>query len=431
MLEDKRVSDSAIETSKTTATDSAAQHVRAGIACCGWSAEEAMEVSPQNPMALIHVPTPGDHYSASTGSAIVTIAYEINRVHAAHGGVAKVVLSRGSRHDYPVGECIEATPTRPPKGWRKGVDVLGARVGVGRVFGRAAYEPLVRVVPRDVTATILVHNNPIPVPMFHRRLPEARVCLWANNELWTTYSDAEVNRVAASADRLICCSQFIADGTLRRLHTDHHSKVRVVRNGVDVQRFRPMAQTHQVTPTITFIGRVIPEKGADLVLRAAALLERSLGDYQIRIVGSSGFSSRGRLSKYERSLREWAKPLGERVVFVPFRDRAAVMEEYAKASIFCVPSNWDDPCPLTVLEGMACGLPVVASRRGGIPEECGDAALLFDPSDVQTLADALTQLLRDERARVELGRRARERSLLFSWERQYDVLMQAIGGDRA
>src|SRR5919204_6515087 len=53
----------------------------------------------------IHIPTPGDHYSAATGSATMTVIYEISREHARDGGQTRVIVGRGTRHDYPVGVC--------------------------------------------------------------------------------------------------------------------------------------------------------------------------------------------------------------------------------------------------------------------------------------------------------------------------------------
>ena len=63
-----------------------------------------------------------------------------------------------------------------------------------------------------------------------------------------------------------------------------------------------------------------------------------------------------------------------------------ILDEYQKASIFCVPTDYDDACPLAMLEGLACGLPTVASQRGGIPEEGGDAVMRGLCSHGKTMA---------------------------------------------
>ena len=96
-------------------------------------------------------------------------------------------------------------------------------------------------------------------------------------------------------------------------------------------------------------------------------------------------------------------------------------EELAEWDVFVLPSRMD-PCPLAVLEAMATGLPVVATRVGGIPEEVGDdAGLLVEPEDVRGLAAAVLRLAGDPGLRARLGAPGRERvEGLFTLERQAD-----------
>ena len=146
----------------------------------------------------------------------------------------------------------------------------------------------------------------------------------------------------------------------------------------------------------------------------------------MRIVGNSGFSASDPLTPYEQELRQLAAPLGAAVEFQSFVDRAHVSNEFDAASIYCVPSNWDDPCPLTVPEGLASGLPCVVARRGGIPEMAADSALYFAPPNVNALADRLALLLDDPAARTQWGEKARARALEITWENQYRQLRQIV-----
>jgi glycosyltransferase involved in cell wall biosynthesis len=335
-------------------------------------------------------------------------------------------VSEGTRHDYPVGRCAEVPASAPPRRWQKAVDMAVARLARRRPFGQRAYVPHTSAINRDFDGPILIHNNPVALPLFKRRFPRALIGLWANNELWRTYSARETDRIATAADRLICCSHYIADRTRERLAAKWHNKIRVVHNGVDIARFRPAERRPADPPVILFIGRVVEQKGPHLLLEAAAKLGPNVSPFRVRIVGSSGFTAEGGLSPYERHLRELAEPLGDRAEFVPFRDRGAVLDEYANGSIFCVPSNWDDPCPLTVLEGMACSLAIVASRRGGIPEEVGEAALLFDPPDTDAFARQLRRLLDSPDEREGFAQAARRQAERFAWEHQHRALLDAL-----
>jgi glycosyltransferase involved in cell wall biosynthesis len=375
---------------------------------------------------FVHVPWPDDNYSPSTGSAIVTIIYEMSRVHAEHGGTTKVVVTRGKRHDYPVGEIVAVDPTGIPSRWKKAVDVGLGRLALPRLFGGRAYGPACSAIERNFDGLIFVHNNPVAISRFKHSHPKARVCLWANNELFRTYTPRETRRVVRDADRVICCSRYIANDLEARLGTSSE-KIRVVHNGADLRRFRPDACRRVDTPPVVlFIGRVTPIKGPDLLIKAALKIFRADRPFELRIVGSSGFSASDPLTQYECILRDLAKPMGSAVVFKPFVDRAAVVEEYQAASIFCAPSNWNEPVSLTVPEALASGLPTIAARRGGIPEVGGNAVQYFDPPDVDQLAVLLDGLLNDPENRRQWGDRAIKQASRLSWEKQYAALLTAL-----
>jgi glycosyltransferase involved in cell wall biosynthesis len=375
----------------------------------------------------IHIPTPGDHYSPATGSAIMTIIYEAARIHASRGGNTQVIVSAGTRHDYPVGECFEVAATPPPKRWQKAIDLTCGRFGFDRPFGTGAYRRHAAAIPTSFAGTIFIHNDAASIALFKREHPHASVCLWANNELFGTYGDHELKRVYDAADCLICCSHYIADQARSRLD-GNSTKLKVVHSGVDTDRFcPPIVERGARDPVILFVGRVQPIKGPDLLLRAAVQLARAQRDFKVRIVGSSGFSASDPLTPYEQELRTISQPIRNLVEFQSFVDRDAIIREYQQADIFVVPSNWNEPFGLTVLEGMACGLPTIAARRGGIPEIGGDSVLYFEPPGIEELARHLNVLLKDSNARKSLGRAARARAATFSWPRQYDVLMSALG----
>jgi glycosyltransferase involved in cell wall biosynthesis len=103
------------------------------------------------------------------------------------------------------------------------------------------------------------------------------------------------------------------------------------------------------------------------------------------------------------------------VHFVGHVDRASVPSRMADADIHILPSRWDEPCALTLLEAMSCGLAVVASATGGTPEIIGSSGVLFPRDDAGTLADLLRALLDHPEARDALGDSARRRARRFTW----------------
>jgi glycogen(starch) synthase len=158
-------------------------------------------------------------------------------------------------------------------------------------------------------------------------------------------------------------------------------------------------------PAVLFVGRVEERKGVDVAIRALADLERRHGlRAALTVVGDGdpGAAERfGALAAQEG--------VGDRVRFTGPLRGAALQDEVARASAWVIPSVWDEPAPMTCIEGGLARVPVIASRVGGIPEllRDGDEALLFDRSDHAGCADALAATLRGEGVaeRVERARR--------------------------
>jgi glycosyltransferase involved in cell wall biosynthesis len=161
------------------------------------------------------------------------------------------------------------------------------------------------------------------------------------------------------------------------------------------------------------VARMIPDKGADVLLRAAA--EFTEDDIEIVIVGSEGFDARSPLSRYELDLRELARDLEPEVHFMPFVDRLELPALLRTADVLAVPSRWAEPSGLTVGEGLATGLPVIAAEVGGIPEVLGPAGIRVPADDPHSLASALRQILDDSDLRLKIGREARAHSLSHDW----------------
>jgi glycosyltransferase involved in cell wall biosynthesis len=99
-----------------------------------------------------------------------------------------------------------------------------------------------------------------------------------------------------------------------------------------------------------------------------------------------------------------------------------------ETDIHVVPSRWDEPIGLTVLEGMAAGLAVVGTACGGIPEVIWNAGRLVPREDAHALAAVLEELIADPGQRVRLGAIARERALKLSWDATWAALIESGHG---
>ena len=152
---------------------------------------------------------------------------------------------------------------------------------------------------------------------------------------------------------------------------------------------------------IGLVGRIAPWKGQHIFIQAAATLLKAGFDARFLIIGTPLFGE----DAYEAGLHDLARSLGieASIEFLGFRkDVSALLRDM---EILVHASTSADPCPSTVVEGMAHGLPVVGSNGGGVPEMIvdGESGLLSPMGDADGLARALESLLRDPIMANRLG----------------------------
>jgi glycosyltransferase involved in cell wall biosynthesis len=170
----------------------------------------------------------------------------------------------------------------------------------------------------------------------------------------------------------------------------------------------------RATPVIGMVGRLSPWKGQDIFLRAFASAFADRPDVHARIVGSAMFGE----DEYAAQLRALVNDLGldERVTLVGFTDR--VEQELAGMDVLVHASTAPEPFGQVIVEGMAAGLAVIATRAGGPVEIITDGVdgILVTPGDPAALAAALTQTVGDPDLRARLGAAAMTRARDFSPE---------------
>lgn len=175
--------------------------------------------------------------------------------------------------------------------------------------------------------------------------------------------------------------------------------------GVDPDIFLPPAVPHAATPHIAYAGRLVPEKGVDLLLEALSGLT---GDWRATILGNG--PEEGRLQALARDHN-----LTERVAFRPPVPSVDMPAFYRDLDILALPSrtqeNWTEQFGRVLIEAMTCGVAVVGSAAGEIPHVIGDAGIIVPENDVTALRAALARLIADPVLRHELGRRGRARVL--------------------
>jgi glycosyltransferase involved in cell wall biosynthesis len=236
----------------------------------------------------------------------------------------------------------------------------------------------------------------------------------------------------------IANSHAVASNLLR--HRGRACRVAVVHNGVDVERFHPAPPGEAVRGELGLddsailvgaVGRLVPWKSLETLLQAAAQLQAVLPAARYVVVGDvvTDAANRPAAEQYRQSLLALRDRLGlaDRVRFLG--ERADVPRIMGELDLL-VHTAIDEPFGRVLIEAMAAGKPVVATRGGGVSEivEDGVTGYLVPPRDVPAVADRVA-LLADPRRRSIMGRAGRQRALAhFSLEAYGDALAAAVNG---
>lgn len=297
-----------------------------------------------------------------------------------------------------------------------------------------------------------IHNFSQFVPIIRFFNPRARIVLHMHCDWLTQLSPAMIARRLSSADLIIGCSEYIT-ANVRRRFPQFASRCRTVFNGVDVSHF-VNKDGHSVLEErdrrrLLFVGRVSPEKGVHVLIDAFQKVLARYPKVQLDIVGpgmnvpfefvvlvsedervselASFYHGLLRRGDYLSDLQRRV-PLGlaDRVRFVGPVLNSDVVDHYREADVLINPS-FTEAFGMSLIEAMACQVPVVATRVGGMTEivEDSQAGLLVEAGDAAALADAIIRLLADDDLRRRLGKAGRKRATeRYSWEQVTKSLLR-------
>lgn len=284
------------------------------------------------------------------------------------------------------------------KAWRWGFPPVESFTGPLDVYhGTNCFSAPTRHARRVVT----IHDlTPLLFPQWHTR----EVRGYANElrrtihqqDLILTISDATKQDLERCLEVPASRIRVIPLAAAEMFRPPTPEEIRGVRTRLGLQR-----------PYVLHTGTLEPRKNLVRLLEA---FSRTTDDHDLVLVGTKGWLSEDIHASIERL------KLSERVRITGYVDSADLPAVYAGADVFCYPSMYEG-FGLPPLEAMACGTPVITSQVSSLPEVVGDAALLIDPHDVESLSESLNRLLSDQALQKELRQRGLARAKRFSWER--------------
>jgi glycosyltransferase involved in cell wall biosynthesis len=419
---------------------------------------------PQDPMAA----------SSEQRGSVAIVNWELARCLARHHEVT--VYAPRARGQPRVERCgaIEIRRIRfVARRLHQAAQLIAGRLGRGRPYftTRLYYREYFSQVARDLAARRpdIVHlpNQMQFAALLKRAAPGVRIVVHMHQEELAKLDTTLLRRDLIEVDAVATVSDFVTSGARARL-PEMAARIHTIGNGVDVLRFRPASRAlaargrdRRGAPLrLLYVGRIAPDKGVHLLMEALDRLIREGINLQLTLIGKPGLMPYDLLSRllrgdqraldavsefYGHSLHSWfakevlgqhrsyigalrsrlSKEAARRVRFRGTVPLPTLVRAYRTADLLVLPSIWQESYGLPVAEAMACGVPVLASASGGVPEliEDGVTGRLVPRFEIDALTRALRELSAEPARRREMGRAARGRAeRLLTWSRSAERL---------
>ena len=274
-----------------------------------------------------------------------------------------------------------------------------------------------------------------------QRLRDNRLVLEMQSEWLSQMDHAAVASQLRAVDAVVAVSGHV-ERLFRAAFPDYHGIVSVVHNGVDTDQFRPTSAPRDDPDSqrVLYVGRVSPEKGVHTLLEAFKDVAARFPRARLDLVGGRGampmrllvglsddplvralgrFYAPDESSDYPERLDAMVRQtgLGDRVTFHSYLPHKELVSYYQKADLVVNPSL-SETFGISIVEAMACGVPVVGTRVGGMLDTIvDDVGRAVPPEDPESLARAMCEILDNRELARQMGRFGRQRAVTqFTWK---------------
>jgi len=260
---------------------------------------------------------------------------------------------------------------------------------------------------------------------------QKNLVLRLGNDLLNSSSKCN-EQVFGGLSKILTCSNYIRE---RVATIQPDNKIQTLYNGIDVKKFLP-GNDVQISRkeiglsdedfVIVFSGRVNKDKGVSELIDTMLRLQGK-PNIKLLIIGSTFFANAANEDEFVRSLKEKTMPIIDRIIFTGFIPYNKMPSYLQIADIAALPSMWEEPFGLTIVEALAAGLPLITTRSGGIPEICEGVATIVEKENVvNNLKEAILDLYHHPEKRRLMAAASLERAKLFDKESYAENFFAAI-----
>jgi glycosyltransferase involved in cell wall biosynthesis len=397
-------------------------------------------------MHIVYINPPAEYYSPISGGAIATVVMEQTRELIARGHEVTIITVANNDPTYAVGNIVRL----PPVG-RATLNFVQRRLSALKQkitpwdwpfydYHRNNYARALRRLARQPDV-LIVHNDLVASPFLKRMFPGAKVLVWLHNEQRT--NQRSLAGTIKETDAFVAVSRCTLDWTVHE-HSIPPEKAFAIHNAANMNTFTPRADLKPGPDGIRvlFLGRIDRNKGPDLVTDAVAILQKKGVAVRLSVAGALWwYNNENQMADpYMRQLKDKMDSVG--ATYHGLVARPDVPELIRAHDVVCVLSRTRDPCPMVGLEAMASGCALLSTDRGGLPEVCGDAALIVNPDDFRQVVDGLTRLTTNPQTLMDYKHRGLQQARTNTWTcraAEFDDLlarlfstsrqMAVVGGD--
>ena len=425
-------------------------------------------------MKIVFVAQPGDAFPSAQGASISiwidAVASRFGPSHDIHVATSRIGnIKPGHRISYTIHHVstwlddkietlvgmLERRLTRSNEDGREFYYRYYYFSRIYYIFYALAVARLARKLDAD---WVIVSNYSQFTPVIRFVARKSRIFLMMHCDWLVECPRKQIDNRLKHIDAVGGCSLYISDGIAERFPTHSH-KCHSIHNACDLTSFdRPRDQATNFDSTrlgdkivgrrvVLFVGRIAPEKGLHVLLKAMSQVKQVSPDAVLLVIGNISrqppspqwvfdkdprhreFAELNRC--YRTTIETLAEELGDAAIFMGHVDHDELADYYSKADIFVHPAVWNEPFGMILTEAMACGTVVVSTEAGGIPEiiEDGVTGLLVRPNSVEELAAAIIKLLRDDDLRKQLAHQGMQNTRsVFTWERTAQSMERIIEG---
>lgn len=292
------------------------------------------------------------------------------------------------------------------------------------------FEQAYKKIRKERYDLIIVENRPGFILKLRERTKIPSILHLHNDFLCTeTY---KAKKIYDAYRRIICVSDYITN-RVQSIYPTSLGKCITIHNAIDLKRFKKIIPANRECIglcekdfIIVYSGRLTEEKGILQLIQAIKQVQ-DIPNIKLVIIGASAYGPDKQPTSFIKKLEEESESIKDKVVFTGFINYIQIPTYLKMADIAVVPSMWEEPFGLTVVETMASGLPLITTRSGGIPEICEGVATIVERDNiVDNLATAILDLYQHPEKREQMTTASLERSKIFDKDAYAKNFFEAI-----